>query len=63
VHGGLPTPLDPFEARRLVLTLLLLSACTSERVPGERPAGPPTEVRGRSSDAMRRRHVRPARSC
>jgi hypothetical protein len=64
VLGGLPTPLDPFEARRLVLTLLLVSSLASTEVASAEPAPRgPTRQRGAASAAARRRHVRPARSC
>jgi hypothetical protein len=60
----IPTPLDPFEAQRLLLTLLLVSSLTSNTVDDAAGA---VRVRdtssGRTRAAVRRRHVRPARSC
>jgi hypothetical protein len=67
VPVGLPTPLDPYEAQRLLFTLLLLSSmCAShERVPVEARSG--SQVRDRTVSNGRRaaggRHVRPPRSC
>jgi hypothetical protein len=64
VVGGLPTPLDAFEARRLVLTLLLLSAyANAEALPTESAPRRRQQDRGATRAAARRRHVRPARSC
>lgn len=63
--AGLPTPLDPFEARRLLFTLLLLSVLADSKVvPAPPGAGDPTrDVTVRRATAGRRRHVRPPRSC
>jgi hypothetical protein len=64
VIGGLPTPLDPFEARRLVLTLLLVSAVASvEAAPTEALSRRRPTAAGAARAAATRRHVRPARSC
>jgi hypothetical protein len=61
---GLPTPLDAFEARRLTLTLLLLSALTSRDVASsEAVDAPPARVDRAQGALPRRRHVRPPRSC
>jgi hypothetical protein len=65
--GGVPTPLDPFEARRLVLTLLVLSAyANAEAAPVERRAPAPksgTAVSYGRRGAGRRVQVRPPRAC
>ena len=57
------TPLDPFEAQRLLVALMILTAWSTET------AAPTTPVRQLTTQAVSarpargRRHVRPARSC
>jgi len=65
VLRGEPTPLDPFEARRLLLTLLLLNRfAESSTVNVDASAPPPvTKVTVGRSGSGKRRHVRPPRSC
>jgi hypothetical protein len=66
VFGGVPTPLDPFEARRLLFAMLLISALARDEIAPTTPASAstraPSAARG-GSGVVRRTHARPPRSC
>ena len=57
------TPLDPFEAQRLLVTLMILTAWSNEMAAPTTPVRPLSNQTVASRPARGRRHVRPARSC